>query len=297
MSMCRSSRSSGAGPRNFAPSRSRSRPPYIGSPLNTSYAEFSRFMLQFLCLKRCVYGGGVVPHGGGGGGRHLATVPQGVAGDRLPWGGAGQGGGGYIEVSCRMMGRMMEGCRALENPRPGLAPPDPSNHPGPDMPPASSTSDFEQAELGPTEPCTAPRARGSHAVLHVNMTERLMPRDQFFARCDFLCGHRRHVRPRPFPKSVVFRMQFRTQQEPVLKVIREALARSRSMNGVSGLAGHKAFLFRGGYLFLGGCGMSIFSNCESQIGSVRAIVRLSVNASSVRMLAQWYMAGNKRAVF
>jgi hypothetical protein len=25
------------------------------------------------------------------GGRHLATVPQRVAGDRLPWGGAGQG--------------------------------------------------------------------------------------------------------------------------------------------------------------------------------------------------------------
>ena len=34
------------------------------------------------------------PMGGGGGGRHLATVPQGVAEDRLPWGGAGQGEGG-----------------------------------------------------------------------------------------------------------------------------------------------------------------------------------------------------------
>ena len=30
---------------------------------------------------------------GGGGGRHLVTVPQGVAGDHLPWGGEGQGGG------------------------------------------------------------------------------------------------------------------------------------------------------------------------------------------------------------
>ena len=28
------------------------------------------------------------------GDRHLATVPQGVAGDRLPSGGGGQGGGG-----------------------------------------------------------------------------------------------------------------------------------------------------------------------------------------------------------
>ena len=31
---------------------------------------------------------------GGVGGRHLATVPQGVVGDRLPWGGAGRRGGG-----------------------------------------------------------------------------------------------------------------------------------------------------------------------------------------------------------
>ena len=28
--------------------------------------------------------------------RHWATVPQGVVGDRLPWGGAGQGGGGGL---------------------------------------------------------------------------------------------------------------------------------------------------------------------------------------------------------
>ena len=34
---------SGAGPRNFTPSRSRSRSPYIGSPLNVSYAEFLRY--------------------------------------------------------------------------------------------------------------------------------------------------------------------------------------------------------------------------------------------------------------
>ena len=32
---------------------------------------------------------------GGVGDRHLVTVPQGVVGDRLPWGGERQGGGGY----------------------------------------------------------------------------------------------------------------------------------------------------------------------------------------------------------
>ena len=52
----------------------------IGSPLNASYAEFFRFMLQFLCLQMCAYGGRV--------------VPQGVVGDCLPWGGERQGGGG-----------------------------------------------------------------------------------------------------------------------------------------------------------------------------------------------------------
>ena len=51
-----------------------------------AYAEFFRFMLQFLCLQMCVYGGGVVPQGGVGD-RHLVTIPQGVVGDRLPWGG------------------------------------------------------------------------------------------------------------------------------------------------------------------------------------------------------------------
>ena len=52
-------------------------------------------MLQFLCLQMCVYGGGggVVPQGGVGD-RHLVTIPHGVVGDRLPWGGERQGGGG-----------------------------------------------------------------------------------------------------------------------------------------------------------------------------------------------------------
>ena len=67
VSMCKSSGSSGAGPRKFTLSWSRSRSPYIGSPLNVSYAEFFRFMLQFLCLQMCVYGGSAVPQGGGGG--------------------------------------------------------------------------------------------------------------------------------------------------------------------------------------------------------------------------------------
>jgi hypothetical protein len=63
-SMCKSSRSSGARPRNFTPSRSRSRSPYIGSPLNASYAEFCCLMLQFLCLKMCIYSGSAIPWGG-----------------------------------------------------------------------------------------------------------------------------------------------------------------------------------------------------------------------------------------
>ena len=61
--------------------------------MNTSYAEFFRLMLQFLCLQMYVYGGGAVPQGGVGD-RHLVTVPQRVAGDCLPWGGERQGGGG-----------------------------------------------------------------------------------------------------------------------------------------------------------------------------------------------------------
>ena len=43
----------------------------------------------------CVFGGSAVPEGGGVGDRHLAAVPQWVAGDHLPWGGAGQEWGGY----------------------------------------------------------------------------------------------------------------------------------------------------------------------------------------------------------
>ena len=40
--------------------------PYNGTPLNTSHAEFFRFMLQFLCLQMCVYGSSAVPQGGWG---------------------------------------------------------------------------------------------------------------------------------------------------------------------------------------------------------------------------------------
>ena len=47
----------------------------------------------FGASQMCVYGGGAVLQGGVGD-RHLATVPQGVVGDRLPWGGERQGGGG-----------------------------------------------------------------------------------------------------------------------------------------------------------------------------------------------------------
>ena len=65
----------------------------MDSPLNVSYAEFFHFMVQFLCLQMCVYGGSAVPQGGVGD-RHLVTVPQGVVGDRLPWGGERQGAGG-----------------------------------------------------------------------------------------------------------------------------------------------------------------------------------------------------------
>ena len=41
----------------------------------------------------CVYGGTTFPWEVVGD-HHLVTVPQGVAGDRLPWGGEGQGGEG-----------------------------------------------------------------------------------------------------------------------------------------------------------------------------------------------------------
>ena len=118
VSMCKSSRSSGAGPRKFTPSWSRSRSQYIGSPLNVSYAEFFRFMLQFLCLKMCVYGRGAVPQGGGGG--PSLTVPQGVVGDRLPWGGEGRGGGG-MSVSSSSSSNCTSTCSAPQiASRPGI---------------------------------------------------------------------------------------------------------------------------------------------------------------------------------
>ena len=95
VSTCNSSRSSGAGPRNFTPSRSRSRSPYIGTLLKTYYAEFLRFMLQNLCLQVCVHGGSVVPRGGGGG-ASLGDHPLGGGGgpSSLGWGRT-RGGFGY----------------------------------------------------------------------------------------------------------------------------------------------------------------------------------------------------------
>ena len=97
VSMCKSSRSSGAGPRKFTPSWSKSRSLYIGSPLNASYAEFFRFMLQFLCLQMCVYGGSAVPQGEAGG-LSLGDRPPGGGGgpSSLGWGRT-RGGGGTNE--------------------------------------------------------------------------------------------------------------------------------------------------------------------------------------------------------
>ena len=46
-------------------------------------AVFCRFAVQILYLKMCVDGGSTVPQGWVGD-RHLATVSQGVVGDRLP---------------------------------------------------------------------------------------------------------------------------------------------------------------------------------------------------------------------
>ena len=77
--------------------------PVIGSPLNASYVEFFRFVGQFLCPKMCVCSGSTVPHGGVGD-CHLAPVPPGVAGDRLPWGRVGQGGGGG-QCECLFSGK------------------------------------------------------------------------------------------------------------------------------------------------------------------------------------------------
>ena len=116
VSMFRSSRSSGAGPRNLTPRRSRSRSLYIGSPLNASYAVFFRFSVQFLCLKMCVHSGSM------GEGRHLATVPQGVVGVCLPWGGAGQGGGVFClkEADWGMMAYVSYFARGFQNSTPCL---------------------------------------------------------------------------------------------------------------------------------------------------------------------------------
>ena len=68
----------------------------MGSPLNVSYAELFRFMLQFLCLQMCVHGGSAVPEGGVGD-RHLVTVPTGWWGTVFPGVGNDKGRGGYQE--------------------------------------------------------------------------------------------------------------------------------------------------------------------------------------------------------
>ena len=97
--MCKSSRSSGAGPRKFTPIWSRSRSPYIGSPLNVSYAEFFCFMLQFLCLQCACTVVVQFPRGGGGG--SLGDRPPGGGGgpSSLGW---GRTGGGGVPV-CRVL--------------------------------------------------------------------------------------------------------------------------------------------------------------------------------------------------
>ena len=41
---------------------------------------------------------------GGVGDRHLVTIPQGVVGDRLPWGGERQGGGRVPDAACTQHG-------------------------------------------------------------------------------------------------------------------------------------------------------------------------------------------------
>ena len=56
-------------------------------------ASFRRLSLPHAPSPPRVYGGCAVPQGGVGD-RHLVTIPQGVVGDRLPWGGERQGGGG-----------------------------------------------------------------------------------------------------------------------------------------------------------------------------------------------------------
>ena len=65
----------------------------MGSPLNVSYADSFVLCCNFCA---CKYACAVVVRSprGGMGDRHLVTVPQGVVGDRLPWGGERQGAGG-----------------------------------------------------------------------------------------------------------------------------------------------------------------------------------------------------------
>ena len=125
--MFKNSRSNGAGRKNSTPSESRSKFHYIGSPLSArTIFILLHYLLSFVTLTSsahqrflcCVISSSAalsVPHsvcvrryygfpggGGGGGGRHLATVPRGVAGDRLPWGGEGQGGGGRVTAALQL---------------------------------------------------------------------------------------------------------------------------------------------------------------------------------------------------
>ena len=59
------------------------------------------------CACKCVCTVVVRSPRGGLGDRHLATVPQGLVGDRLPWGGERQAGGGgtYVRGACRVCRR------------------------------------------------------------------------------------------------------------------------------------------------------------------------------------------------
>ena len=70
----------------------------MGSPLNVSYVQFFRFMLQFLCLQMCVCSGSAVPQGGGGV-PSLGDRPPGGGGEpsSLAWG-TTRGGGGMSQA-------------------------------------------------------------------------------------------------------------------------------------------------------------------------------------------------------
>ena len=66
---------------------------HIAASLMSAMARLSCSTVRlFGASQMCVYGGGAVPQGGLGD-RHLATIPQGVVGDRLPWVGNDKGGG------------------------------------------------------------------------------------------------------------------------------------------------------------------------------------------------------------